>query len=246
MVKRVQFLSYELLTLVADTEDVSEKLRILNHYFFTTHRFRCIQDPTRAEHPADAFRLDRVLGSRSGAPVLLELIYAFLAERIGLILDFVDLKPTCFLRLNENGHSRYIDITRGGTLLTSDELIETLHTRFQMRSFSHGTVLEACTFENFISDYVSFLKLSYDIGHEPEIHLFLQDVLISYQPSNLQLVGERALLHRRLGNFKNALADLKRYFAFHDKSKAPAELTKLYDELVLLLEKHKMNIEVLD
>jgi hypothetical protein len=62
----------------------------------------------------------------------------------------------------------------------------------------------------------------------------------------LKFVGERALLHRRLGNFKSSLADLKRYFAFHERAKAPADLVALFDEMMRALESAKSKIDVLE
>jgi regulator of sirC expression with transglutaminase-like and TPR domain len=238
MLKRVQFFSYELQTLTRDAHTDQDKLGLLNNFFFSAKNFRCT--------PLGEVRLNRVLAERTGAPQVIELLYAFLAERIGVALDFVDLKPTCFLRWSEGGRSRYIDVTRGGATLSSDELIDTLHTRFSMTTFSNTSLLEVASFESYISDYLVTLKHAIDISHDPETVLFLQDTLIAYQPSNLQLVGERALLHRRLGNFKNAFTDLKRYFSFHDRSRAPIELCRLLDELTELYERTKSNVEIID
>jgi regulator of sirC expression with transglutaminase-like and TPR domain len=251
MVKRAQFMSYELQTLARNAQTEIEKLGVLNHFFFEEKNFRCVTDFSRVRDATEAFRLNRVFNDRTGAPIVLELLYAYLAEKIGVKLEFVDLKPTCFLKWCEKGRSRFIDITRGGATLSSDELIETLQTRFRITSFTTSTVLDAYTFESFVGDYVSALKRACGLGADagstnPEKLLFLQDTLIAYQPSNLHLVGERALLQRRLGNFKGALSDLKRYFAFHDRARAPGELVRLYDELVQLLERTKTNIEVID
>jgi len=231
MTKRVLFLAYELETLTRHLTAQSDKLMALNRFFFETHRFSCVHEPQRLASPSFALRLNKVLSERTGCPNVLELLYAFLAERITVPLEFVDLKPTCFLKWTENGQSRYIDITRGGRTLSSDELIETLHTRFRLTGFSNAGLLDACTFEGFISDYVTLLKSLTDPVYEADRILFLQDILVSYQPSNLQLIGERALLHRRLGHMKRALADLKRYFAFHERDRAPSELVAAFDEL---------------
>jgi regulator of sirC expression with transglutaminase-like and TPR domain len=243
MVKRVQFLSYELQSEIHADHSEAERLGLLNRFFFETKKFKCITDVSKLADPSEAYRLNRVLSERRGAPIALELIYAYLAEKIGVSLDFVDLKPTCFLRWVENGRSRFVDITRGGSTLSSDELIETLHTRFRLTSFCNASLLETYSFDTYLADYLRCLKSSIDVGHEPEKLLWLQDNLISYQPSNLQLLGERALLHRRLGNFKHALADLKRYYAFHDRDRSPVELAKLYDELVALLERGRPDAE---
>jgi regulator of sirC expression with transglutaminase-like and TPR domain len=246
MTKRVLFLAYELQAEIDPEGDDGERLIRLNQFFFEKKGFAFIADPWLLRDPSEAFRLGPALTRRSGAPMVLALLYALLAERIGISMEFVDLKPTCFMKWTDQGRSHYIDITRMGTTLSSDELIETLHTRFQMMSICNASVLETYSFESYLSDYVHTLKRSLMADTDPERLLFLQNTLVSYQPSNLQLIGERAIIHRRLGNFKSALADLKRFFAFHDKLKAPPELVKLHDELVQLLERHRVNIEVVD
>ena len=251
IVKRAQFLGYELQaeieSLGIDKSDEEARLARLNQFFFKEKQFRCLSDVTRLADPSLAYRLNSVISSRSGAPMALELLYAYLADAIGIRLDFVDLSPTCFLRWRCGMRSRYIDITRGGSTLTSDELLNTLHSRFQMTDLSTTSCLEDRAFENFIADFVLALKATIDVAYEPEIVLFLQNTLIAYQPSELALVGERAFLHRRLGNFKLALSDLKRYFAFHDRDRAPEDLVRLYDELTKLLEQTTSSgVEVID
>ena len=241
MLKRVQFLAYELQTFISavsasDSFLDAEKLSLLNRFFFSEKKFRCVGDTSAHALTLEGLRLNRVLSNRVGAPLVLELIYAYLADGIGLTLEFVDLKPICFLKWRGKNQAHYIDLSRSGKTLTNDELIETLSSRFRMTSFSSSQVLEACSATNFTFEYVLSLKQAFGAMHDPHTLLFLQDTLIGYQPSNLQLVGERAVLHRRLGNLKSALSDLKRYFSFHDKSRAPSELVNLHNELLHLLE----------
>lgn len=232
MLKRVQFFAYELQTFIGDRDlTPAEKLSKLNLFFFEEKKFRCAM-----EKSVDALRLNRVLTSRIGMPLVLELLYAYLAEGIGLSVEFFDLKPICFLKWRHDGQAHYIDISRNGVALSNEELIETLHSRFRMTSIPHDCVLEECTVEAFASDYVKSLKEGFDVAIEGETVLYLQNLLIAYQPNNMQLIGERALLFRRLGHFKSALADLKRYFAFHDRARAHEDLVKLHDELMELVE----------
>lgn len=258
MIKRIQFFAYELQSRLETELREScgaefysprferERLQVLNEFFFVEKNFRCLSDFSELHHPSAALTMNHVLMNRAGTPTVLALIYAFLAERVNVSLEFVDLKPICFLKWCDQGRSRFIDIARGGTHLASDELIDVLHHRFRMTSFSSTSLLETYSFESFISDYITELKKTFLPDAEPELLLYLQNTLVSYQPSNLALLAERAALHRKLGNFKSALADLKRFFAFFEREKAPAELLTLHDELVQLLEKKKTNIEVID
>ena len=247
--RRLMFFAYELQTRVAPDASEKEKLAILNDFFFIEKKFKRIPELNDLGDPSDAYRIGSVLATRRGSATVLAVVYAFLAERVGISLGFVDLKPASFLKWNKLSHGKekiracYIDITRFGAILSDEELIETLHTRFQIHSVCHASVLEAYIFETYICDYLRDLKRSLAASHcDPEQLLFVHSALISYQPNNLQLLAERALLHRRIGNFKSALADLKRFFAFHERDQAPAEFVSLYEELVELLERNSPSI----
>lgn len=239
MIKRTQFFAYELQALVDESWSERDRLSYLNRFLFDAKCFKCVNEIGHLNRPSDAFRMSRVLAARAGAPMMLALIYSFLAEKIGVRLEFVDFNPAWFLRWNENGRSRYIDVSKRGATLSNDELIDILQTRYKMSTeASTEGLLEPLTFERFLVEYIEDLKSTlsgYDL--EPEKLLYLQNALIAYQPSNLHLLAERAGFHRKLGNFKSALADLKRYFAFHDREKCSSELNQLHDELVALIDR---------
>jgi regulator of sirC expression with transglutaminase-like and TPR domain len=242
IVKRIKFLSYDLHSLFKNDTEAAERLAILNRFFFETEKFQCASRDSACNlsgETAGALQLHRVLSTRKGAPTVLALLYSFLAETIGVQLDFIDLKPSCFLKWCTDGKARFIDMTRAGSTISKDELIESMHSRFSRPEFSHTTLLDIYSFDSYLCDYLLDLRESLEVTIDPEHLLYLQNLLISYQPSNLHLVGERALLHRRIGNFKSALADLKRYFAFNDKLRAPAELVRLNEELIELIDRSK-------
>jgi regulator of sirC expression with transglutaminase-like and TPR domain len=246
MMKRLAFFAWELAALVpADTSEEA-RLAILNRFFFKEKAFSCTTDGSRLSNPSGNYQLGRVLLERKGAPSLIAILYAYLAERLDITLELIDLKTVCLLKWSDRGVSRYIDITRSGLVLAGDELLNLLHEEATGPRAGADRVLESHSFESYLTGYIRELKAVLVPTSDPQVLLFLQNLLISYQPSQLILLGERALLHRRLGNFKSALNDLKRYFAFHDRASAPAELIKLYEDLVLLLERHKANIDLVE
>ncbi len=243
LLKRALFYSYELNILVDEGMSERDRLARLNHFFFEEKKFRGLTDPVHLGDPSDPFRLSTVFSARQGSPIVVAVLYGFLAERIGVPLEFVDFKPACFLKWVDSGHCRYIDVGRGGATLASDEVIELLHSQYQLTTVGLDQLLEPVSFEALLTTYLSQLKQAFAPRKEYEKTLFLQNALIAYQPSNLQLIAERAVLHRKLGHFKSALADLKRFFAFNDRDRAPAELVKLHDDLVTLLDRHRAGLD---
>ncbi len=61
--------------------------------------------------------------------------------------------------------------------------------------------------------------------------LAILDMIIALQPSETKRLADRAVLKTRLGQNQRALDDLKRFFAFHEKSQAPAEIVSLFETL---------------
>ncbi len=246
VVKRVQFYAYELRALTPLNSKPTEACQILSSFFFEAKGFCAVPKPQELAEPETAYLLHKVLSARIGAPAVLSLIYSFLGCQIGLPLEFVDLRPTCFLKFVENGVSHFIDLSRRGRIMNNDDLLDLLHTRFHMDSVPDSALLDPVPSGRFMVEYLAALKMAYIKRSSPEALLIIQNALLVHQPASLQLLGERALLHRRLGNFKNALADLKRYFSFNDRSKAPPEMVRVYDELITLLEKQKTTIQIID
>lgn len=247
IVKRVQFLAYELRSHTPAHSTPLESCRILNQYFFREKGFNAVSRLQDIPDASTALLLHRVLVTRTGAPAVLSLLYSFLACQIGLRLEFIDLRPTCFLKFVENGVSRFIDLTREGRVLSSDDLLESLHTRFHLEAVPRSALLDHVPSSRFMTDYLLALKVAYVRRGEPEALLLIQNALMAHSPASLQLLGERALLYRRLGHLKSALSDLKRYFSFSDREKSPEELTRVYDELVAMLDRPgRTTIQILD
>lgn len=282
--KRALFMAYELEhrlsatdpsaaeapTMIGAANSPRAKLAELNRYFFVELGFTVGNLPERSQHSLAPLNLERVMIERTGAAATVALLYGFLAERIGISLEFVKIAPQIYLRFNDLeqdattedatedtvedsaedaiappirrrasqtfnqnksfGVARFIDLSRGGKVLGSHELIEIVQSKFAANDARHD-LLGSHSFESFVVQYLEQAKSQLCFHHEAEKLLFLQNNLIAYQPSAIQLLAERALISRRLGLRREALRDLKRYFTFFDKASAPSELVTLFDEL---------------
>ena len=63
-----------------------------------------------------------------------------------------------------------------------------------------------------------------------QLHM-IYNLMLQIDDSNIAVLGQRALLRRKLGFNREALSDLKRYFSFVEKSHAPGELQQAWLEL---------------
>jgi len=245
LIKRLLFMGYELQGRIDADDDWQTKLQLLNAHVFERLDFS-VPTEMKFHDPLALHLVNRVLTSRIGAPRVLALIYSYLGEQIGLNFEFVDLQPNCYLKYIDHGVSHFIDLSRKGRIFSNDDLLETMQRRSQMPSLRASDLLETVSPESFMVDYLVALKDAYKERGFWDQLLIVQNAILDFQPSNLSLVGERALILSRMGHLKGALSDLKRYFSFHERERAPSELVGLFDELHLFFKTNPSNVELID
>ncbi len=232
LIRRLQFLCYELRSQLSEDEHPETKLKILNDFFFTQKNFSSLAQSELDEIPYLSLFLERALVQRSGSPLIMTLIYNHLAQHIGLPLHFIDLEPKCFLKYLGETQTTYIDLSRGGKSLGAEELLENMRRRLKDEKISISQICETLTPLQFLVSYLTSLKKYLTRHSKLEELLLIQNSLLELLPQNLHLLGERALLFYKLNLPKNSILDLKRYFSFQHRDRAPQELVRIYDELI--------------
>lgn len=219
------------------------ELKALNTVFFEDLGFR--KDKGIAA-------LDTVLAKRMAPPALLAMLYAWVAElffralreqnndldssgckkffkRIDLVFD----TPTDVVRAvpcpsNDVGRVILLNLDNKG-----QRVADHLWCAWAEKS-SDGFV--AKTMAQALIAALTELFVSLDLRDSRtleslERQLAILDMIIALQPSETQRLADRAILKTRLGQNQRALEDLKRFFAFHEKSHAPAEIVSLFESL---------------
>ncbi len=232
LIRRLQFLCYELRSQINDWDSPESKLETLNDFFFFQKNFYSIEDDADHEVSYKSSFLDWVLTKRSGSPVTITLIYNHLAKHIGLPLYFVDLDPKCFLKFSGSVNTQFIDLSRGGKSLSATELIENMRTRLQNDKISSSKICENISPLQFLVNYLYGLRRYLAAQSQLKELLIVQNSLLDLLPQNLQLLGERAVLYYKLNLPKSSVSDLKRYFSFQTRDRAPQELVRIYDEII--------------
>ncbi len=232
LIRRLQFLCYELRSQLSEKETPENKLKILNEFFFSVKNFSSLASQEYDEILYQSLLLEKALLQRTGSPLIITLIYNHLAQHIGLPLYFIDLEPKCFLKYIGETSTIYIDLSRGGKFLTAEELLENMRRRLKDDKISISQICETLTPLQFLVSYLASLKTYLTRHSKLEQLLIIQNSLLDLLPQNLHLLGERALIFYKLNLHKNAILDLKRYFSFQHRERAPQELVRLYDELI--------------
>ena len=232
LIRRLQFLCYELRSQINESHTSEDKLKILNDFFFCQKDFFSVSTFESDELAYESLFLEKTLMQRSGSDVTMTLIYNHLAQHIGLPLYFIDLDPKCFLKFVGENQTTFIDLSRSGKFLSADDLLENIRRRLKNDKISISQICESLSPLQFLVNYLSGLKKYLTRQTQLKDLLLVQNSLLDLLPQNLNLLGERAIIYYKLHLPKNSVADLKRYFSFQPRDRAPQELVRIYDEIV--------------
>jgi hypothetical protein len=235
--RRLKFFRWEVSALidrkVLDVKETHQShIDLLNEIFFEDLGFRRQMGPAA---------LEAVIAKRLAPPALLAMLYGWVAELFIASCRAFDVAPQ-FSRIeivhgvpgevvrvipaNDDGRVFLFNLQAEGRQVPDETWSPWC--KSAPKGFFRKTFAEALT----AALTEIFVALDHDRTLET-LHqqLSILDTIIALQPSETSRWADRAVLNSRLGNRPRALDDLKRFFAFHEKEKAPAALISLYDDL---------------
>jgi regulator of sirC expression with transglutaminase-like and TPR domain len=225
--RALNFMTYELM---AQGENLSEAERfdLLNDYYFRQKGFLVLQLKSH-ETTEDHLLLKPVVERRSGAPIAITLIYLHLAAHLDLPAYLIQLRNHYLLKWVRGGHSSYVDLCAEGRLVTEEELMGILSRTVETQPGPEALsiVPNRKTFLRYADD---LMRVYERLQSRDSLHA-IYNVILRIEPQNNRILARRAILRRDLGQDKDALADLKRYFAFVDRNQAPPDLVRVFHEL---------------
>lgn len=228
--RAINFMVYELAAL-CENKSESERLEILNSFFFDTRDFQ-IQNLTRKNVAPEQLLLKNVLEERGGSSIAILLVYLHLAKCLDLPIFAVNQPRAHVLKWVRGSKASFIDLAQKGRLMSEEELLELINRDIgKIGSHIEDQKLEVLSYKSLLLSYLQDLRGSYrQLENRDLLHAILS-MLLKIEPNNLKYLGERALLRKELGHHKEALQDLKRYFSFTDIKLAPLEIQMASREL---------------
>jgi regulator of sirC expression with transglutaminase-like and TPR domain len=219
--KKVHFLTFELTEASKDLA-LKERWHKLHRFFFEEKAFKILTSGWSDLCSQDLL-LKPILETKAGHPLPMTLLFLHLALSIELPVSLVQARHQFILKFASADSVSYLDILQNGRLLAEDEV-------FQILQKSNGDK-EPSDARAIYRRYLEELMYLYEQQMQPQILHSIYNLSLHLDESNLPVLGRRALLRQRLGFAREALADLKRYFSFVDRSHAPIELQKLMIQL---------------
>lgn len=201
----------------------------INHELFEVRGFRGNGD--EYADPRNSY-LDQVVARRLGLPITLSLVYMEVAQRMGLRCDGIGYPGHFIVRCGEPDERIYIDPFHEGARLDAAELLG------RLRGVSLGgarpeSFLAAVTRRQILQRMLNNLHAVFRDKRDVARWLATVELLLILEPWNAALVGERGMLHYRLGASERALADLERYVGAAAPGAVSAGALRLLDQLRL-------------
>ena len=223
-------LSARLRRRVHATADTAQRFERLNRFFYRDLGF---SGNLNHYHDPENSYLDRVVERRRGIPITLSLVYMEVAERVGLRCDGVGFPGHFLVRCGEPSQNLYIDPFHGGSRVSREALLARL-AGADLGGASPESFLAGVTRRQIVQRMLNNLHALFRERRDLERWLATVELLLRLEPWNGQLVGERGMLHYRLGAPERALVDLERYVGAANPGAVSSGALRLLDELRLL------------
>ncbi len=211
--RTIKFMSYELVTNGRGRTE-NEHAAMLNQFVFNQKEFKI----------GESVLLNELIATRESCAMLLALFYIELGASLGLKFCLMHSPPHSTLRWQSvDGKLRYLDLSLKGKELSSEEILALLSRK--------NDQMRALTDREAFQQYLAYLATHFRARRESErLHVVLNFIL-NLEPENTRYIAERALLRKELGLIKDALYDMKRFFAFTEPAAVSPEILRMYEDL---------------
>ncbi|MBK9041251.1 MAG: hypothetical protein IPL83_19215 [Bdellovibrionales bacterium] len=229
--RALNFMIYELSALSTDL-GAESRFHLLNDYFFNRRGFRnrSLADAVCPLMFQDLVLLP-VLTQKMGHPIVLAVVYNHLATQLDLPIYIVNSAFSHLLKWVKAGQNCYVDLTDHGRLVPEIKLAHLVNQHCGGKKSVEVDSLEILPGRQVAIQYLNLLMQLFETGFYQEKLLFVYSVFLEIEPNNLSILSRRALLYRKMRLNHEALADLRRYFSFIERSQASPELQIAFLEL---------------
>lgn len=219
--RQVQFLGFELMKTCEPLSE-AERWEALRSFLFDDKGFQISAHSAKDTTEKDVL-IKCVLDERSGHPLAIGFLLLHLAHFLDLPLALLEARHHYLLKWVRSGKTIYLDLYNEGRALSDQELIKYLNC-------ADGT-LETWGAKQLIEQYLELLRTTFETAQDlSQLHVVL-NLMLQMDDTNIDVLGQRALVRQRLGFAREAHADLKRYFSFVERTLAPEDLQQAWLEL---------------
>jgi len=218
-----------------------DRFQLLNQYFFQDKGFQIIDLPDQDYH-SDHLLIRSVLQTRQGAALIIALLYLHFASHLDLPAQLIQLRRHFLLKWVRSGRSCYVDLTGQGHILAEEQLVDIVSRHRDAESPPNDPLAvlpQRKLFLKYAEDLIQIFERESDLNRL----LLMYNAVLKVEPTNIRILGARAILRLKMGDFKEALTDFKRLFSFVEKCKAPIEIQSAHNELLARMASHRVGTQ---
>jgi regulator of sirC expression with transglutaminase-like and TPR domain len=201
----------------------------IDYQLFSACGFR--GDSEHFNDPRNSY-LDLVVDRKLGIPISLSLLYMEVAQRIGLQCDGVGYPGHFIVRIGDAADPVFVDPFQQGARIDREELLSRLRAH-RLGGANPEIFLSAVTRRQILQRMLNNLLMIFREQRDLDRWYSVLELQICLEPWNANLVGERGMLHYRLGRTEEALVDLEAYVSASDRPAASPGALRLLDQLRL-------------
>ncbi len=208
---RLDVIAEEVRSYAGERADTHALAHAIEYQMFSVCNFR--GNTEDYSDPRNSF-LDEVVQRRVGIPITLSLVYMEIAQRVGLECDGIGFPGHFIVRYGGAESGTYVDPFQQGARLDREELLA------RLRSLNFGSVrpeslLTSVTRRQILQRMLNNLHIGYRERRDLSRWLGVVELQHRLEPWNAVLLGERGMLHYRLGHLDDAMNDLEAYVRRH-------------------------------
>jgi regulator of sirC expression with transglutaminase-like and TPR domain len=208
--------------------DSLKKAEAINHVLYKIEGFQgksekfkqVIDDP-------DRYYLHRVLDKKIGSPLGLTMIYAIMADQVGINYEILALPSYYLIRLKDVSEEIYIDPFDYGKFLGQEDFQKKFRSAMNRNRILSTNLFERIDSKQLIARLMQQLKHIYILKGNAVEALRAVELLTCIFPESPELTRDRGILYCEMEYFTQAIKDLKIYLKSRPTADDVAEIKKL-------------------
>lgn len=175
----------------------------------------------------DRYYLHRVLDNKIGSPLTLTLIYAIMADQVGIDYEVLALPSYYLIKLKGINEEIYIDPFDHGKFLGPEDFQKKFRSAMNRNRILSTNLFERINAQQLVARVLQQLKHIYILKGNAVEALRAVELLTCIFPESPELTRDRGVLYCEMEYFTQAIKDLKRYLKARPTADDVAEIKKL-------------------
>lgn len=189
-------------------------IRAINQLLFADEGFAGNDD--EYDDPRNSY-LNDVLDRKKGIPITLSLVTMEVAKLNHLSVEGVSFPGHFLVKYVAPGQDIYLDPYHAGAILTYEDCAELLRAQYGAEAEMKAEFLAVSTPKQILARMLNNLKGSYFRRRHYDRVLTLIEMSLSIDPTSLDPLRDRGMVHLQMNRYREASADFKAYLSLCSK-----------------------------